>query len=355
MIVVVAPEEDPAPEPAVDVSACTLDVLSNLTLCASVLRDCASPPPNVSSSFQDVLPDLCTLAETLKCTRHLASQALGHWAAKTEEAGEWLQRARRELRMTERRLERLEAELGRQAGVGDNQGGAAAAVRDDQGGMGAVSEDQAEEAAAVESTQKKGDVGTTAGDSETGACTQHADSSRQPSSSASAVDHENKFLPAGHLASAAINERNRTGRAGHASMNARMEDVGQRELIEQAEMRELADKERRAEEGDLDRRGMSVEGAMGDGTGPPTVTPSNAHRVLQRASQDLQGIVAQLEMAWRSHNRAQESVGKARSWVEGIIKVCNLSLFPSFQMMIPLFILVSGGGSGFSSPHAPSP
>jgi len=351
---VVAPEEDPAPEHAVDVSACTLDVLSNLTLCASVLRDCASPPPNVSSSVQDVLPDLSTLPETLKCTRHLASQALGHWAAKTEEAGEWLQRARRELRMTERRLERLEAELGRQAAVGDNQGGAAAGVGDDQGRMGAVSEDQAEEAAAVESTQKKGDVGTTAGDSETGACTQHADSSRQPSSIASALDHENQYT-AGHLASTAINERDRTGRAGHASMNVRMEDVGQRELIEQAEMRELADKEQRAEEGDLDGRGLIVEGAKGDPTGPPTITLSNAHRVLQRASQDLQGIVAQLEMAWRSHNRAQESVGKARSWVEGIIKVCNLSLSPSLQMTIPLFILVSGGGAGFSSPHAPSP
>jgi len=350
--VVVTPKEDPALEPAVDVSACTLDVLSNLTLCASVLRDCASPPSNVSSSVQGVLPDLSTLAETLKCTRHLASQALGHWAAKTEEAGEWLERARRELRMTERRLERLEQELGRQASIDDNQGGGAAAVGDGQGAT-AVGEDQVEGAAVVESSWSKSDVGPTAMEDQGGACAKHADSSRQPpTSNASALD-KSKILTAAQLGSVAMNELERMGRAEHSSMSTWMEHVGLQELIEQAE---LTHQEQRAEEDDdLADRGMKVEGVQGDGTGPPTITLQNAQRVLQRADQDLQGIVAQLEMAWRSHNRAQESVGKARSWVEGIIKVCNLSLSPRLQMMIPLFILVSGGGAGFSSPHAPSP
>jgi len=332
--VVVAPAEED-PDPAVDVSACTLDMLSNLSSCASALHNHASIPPHVPDTGQAELPDLSTLAETLSRTRELASQALGHWVAKTEKVRDCLERAREELGMTERQLEQLAKELGWPAGVGESLG------------AGAV---------IVEGSQRKGNLGPTAREGDDGAWAEHVsehrdpDSSRQSTSSnASAFDIHTNIYTTGHLASAAMNEQEPTGRAGHASMNARMENEGPQEVIrqeEQTEMGELRNEERMAEDDYLNRLAKMVKGEEPDKASPKRTL--QYARVLQRAGKDLQGIVGQLALARRSHILARECVKQARSGVKTLIQVCSVSLSTSLQMLIPLFILVSPGGAGFS-------
>jgi len=270
-------EEDP--HVAADVSACALDVLSNLNACASALHAYAMAPAQVSNG-PGALPDLSALAERLRLTRELASQALGQWASRTEVAREELERARRELRITERRLERLEKEVG-----------APAAISEDVGGGGVI----------VASSWLKGNVGTT---SEGRTCARHVSvqkpdvgSSSQPSTShTSALGTQ---LTAGELASTVKNGLGRTGRAGLVASCTRMEDEGRRP------------EGRTGAEGDQE----------GESTGVGASSVPGAPRVLRRAGQDLAQIDAHLATVHRCHSRALKAIGQARSWVEETLKV----------------------------------
>ena len=57
--------------------------------------------------------------------------------------------------------------------------------------------------------------------------------------------------------------------------------------------------------------------------GSPASTLRSAPRILQRAGKDLDGIAAQLARVRRSFTHAQESVARARTWIEQAIKVAR--------------------------------
>ena len=133
-------EEDPYVP--IDVSACALDVLSNLSFCAAALHAYAWPTPHVSAMGPGMLPDLSTVSETLLFTRDLAGHILEHWTARMELARDGFERARREHGKAERLREKVSKEVGKPAGTGEDP-------------------------------RRNGDVGMTARDGEGGTCVKH--------------------------------------------------------------------------------------------------------------------------------------------------------------------------------------
>jgi len=210
-------------------------------------------------------------------------------------AREELERARRELRITERRLRGW-----RRRWVPDSH------QRRRGGGAGLVA-----------SSQRKGDVGTT---SEGRTCARHVSvqtpdvgSSSQPSISDISALEKSTHTTAGELASTVKNGQGSTGRAGLVASCTRMEDEGggRKEGREQRAIRRASPQE--------------WERAR---TGAP--------RVLRRAGQDLAQIDAHLATVHRCHSRALKAIGQARSWWRRLSS--RLSLSSGLQMLIPLFI-----------------
>ncbi|KAF8588267.1 hypothetical protein K439DRAFT_672818 [Ramaria rubella] len=95
-----------------DVSACALDIIYNLSFCASAIHTYAQPQLDMYEMEIGSLPELPTISDTLLFTRDLASRVLERWGTQLELAREEFERAQWELSKAESLRDRVEKYMG---------------------------------------------------------------------------------------------------------------------------------------------------------------------------------------------------------------------------------------------------